>query len=95
MPKCRLVRHLHRGKVFNAKRNLALSTTHLNTLSKRTPYELEGEMQKMILQGLTRKENIVQGLSECESRAISQAGLNQLKETYVMLRDTWNRSGRK
>jgi hypothetical protein len=87
-----------RGKVFNVKGNLTLSTTHLSTLSKPTHYDIEGTlgMQRMILQGLARKENVANGLSECESRSTSQADLNHLKkEACMVLQDTWDRSGRK
>ena len=87
-----------RGKVFNVKGNLTLSTTNLNMLSKPLRYDIEGtlEMQKMILHGLARKENVPNGVSGCESRSTSQTDLDCLeKEACMVLQDTWDRSGRK
>ena len=86
-----------RGKVFNVKGNLSLSTSNLSMLSKPPRHDIEGtlEMQKMVLQGLARQENAVNGLSECESRSTSQTDLNNLKkEACMLLQDTWDRSGR-
>jgi hypothetical protein len=78
------------GKVFNVKDNPALSTTSLSTRSKPILHEIEGtlEMQKMILRVLARKENVAKGLSSYASPSTSQADLNRLKETCMMLQDT-------
>jgi hypothetical protein len=91
-------RQKNHSKVFNVKGTLTLSTTHLSTLSKPPLHDIEGtlEMQKMILQGLARKENIAKGLSQCESRSTSQADLNCLqKEACIALQKTWDRTGKK
>lgn len=61
----------HNHRVFNNRISRAVPTTRPNAGSKRALYEIEGilEVQRTLLQKLATQENILKGLSGCESHS--------------------------
>jgi len=87
------------ARVFNDKGIPTMSISRPGKELKKNRNEIYEvlEEQKMLLQSLALKENIVKGLSGYEQvQSLSQANLNLLKEdTCLMLHHIWNQNGRK
>jgi hypothetical protein len=72
--------------MFNVKSDLSLWTTQVSMRWKPPTRDTKGtlEMQKMVLQGLARKESVANVLS-LKLRSMSQADLNDARKEACMV----------
>ena len=91
-------RKKRRARRFNDKGGLSLPEIHVGAGVKVNLHEMHGalEEQKILLQSLAMKENVVKGFSGCKLQSLSLTDLDYLKkETCILIQEAWNRSGRK